>query len=179
MEAKQQSRYRKLRIAWSVAWGTVAVLLVAVWVWSCLQFDQIVYRRSLSDYIAVTSTRGKLALGELDDASFSQVFTKDWKYLHFPMRGISNETGGPFAVFPVSVPDSAIFIVPRISSPFVLGPRGRTNYDVSLPYWLLVFSAASVSAVPWIRWRFSVRTLLIATTLVAAVFPVIVWVVKR
>jgi hypothetical protein len=36
-----------------------------------------------------------------------------------------------------------------------------------VPYWFLVILTAAVAAVPWIKWRFSLRTLLIAMTLVA------------
>ena len=35
--------------------------------------------------------------------------------------------------------------------------------------------AATMLACPWITWRFSLRTLLIATTLVAVVLGIIVW----
>jgi hypothetical protein len=37
----------------------------------------------------------------------------------------------------------------------------------AFPYWPFVATAATVSLIPWLRWRFSLRTLLIATTLVA------------
>ena len=42
-----------------------------------------------------------------------------------------------------------------------------------LPYWSLVIVAGGFGAMPWIR-RFSLRTLLIATTLVAVVLGLIV-----
>jgi len=41
------------------------------------------------------------------------------------------------------------------------------NEVIRLPYFLLVALSAAAVAVPWLRWRFSLRTLLIATTLVA------------
>ena len=37
-------KYRKLRIAWSVVWGIVAVLFATVWVCSSWWEDIIVYR---------------------------------------------------------------------------------------------------------------------------------------
>ncbi len=49
---------------------------------------------------------------------------------------------------------------------------------VTLPIWSLVVPMAILAAVPWIRWRFSLRTLLIATTLVAVVLGLIVWLVR-
>ncbi len=38
--------------------------------------------------------------------------------------------------------------------------------------------AAALAALPWLRWRFSLRTLLIATTLVAVVLGLIMWAVR-
>ena len=50
-----------------------------------------------------------------------------------------------------------------------------------VPYWFPVAILASLAAVPWIRWskRFSLRTLLIATTLVAVGFGIVVVLSKR
>jgi hypothetical protein len=59
---------------------------------------------------------------------------------------------------------------------FVPGPLGFSYYveeniftQVVVPHWFLIFVSASIAAVPWLTWlrRFSLRTLLIATTLVA------------
>jgi hypothetical protein len=54
----------------------------------------------------------------------------------------------------------------------------RVNYEpvgtgVYLPFWLFTALALSVSIVPWLPRRFSLRTLFIATTLVAAILGVI------
>ena len=50
-------------------------------------------------------------------------------------------------------------------------PTGSVEYDLILPHWFLAVAAITLAGVPWLRWsaRFSLRTLLIATTLVAAV----------
>ena len=48
-----------------------------------------------------------------------------------------------------------------------------TAYQIVMPYWLLLFFTLAVAAAPRIR-RFSLRTLLIATTLVAVVLGLIV-----
>lgn len=44
----------------------------------------------------------------------------------------------------------------------------------AVPHWLLLLLAATISAMPWIKWRFSLRTLLIATTLVAVGLGIVV-----
>jgi hypothetical protein len=51
---------------------------------------------------------------------------------------------------------------------------------IYLPDWFAILTVSALSAVPWIRWskRFSLRTLLIATTLVAVVLGAIVYAVR-
>jgi hypothetical protein len=54
----------------------------------------------------------------------------------------------------------------------------RPDTGLSLPFWWPTISLLALSVVPWIRWRFSLRTLLIATTLVAMVLGLIVAVLR-
>jgi hypothetical protein len=51
------------------------------------------------------------------------------------------------------------------------------NFSVVLPHWFALALIATCAAAPWMQWskRFSLRTLLIATTLVAMVLGLIVW----
>jgi hypothetical protein len=51
-------------------------------------------------------------------------------------------------------------------------PRGSA---FTCPYWFAILLVATVSCAPWLRWRFSLRTLLIAMTLVAVVLGVMVY----
>jgi hypothetical protein len=51
--------------------------------------------------------------------------------------------------------------------------RNRWGTAVCLPYSLTVLAACVVSITPWLRWRFSLRALLIATTVVAAILGII------
>jgi hypothetical protein len=58
---------------------------------------------------------------------------------------------------------------------------GRLPNGLYVPHWFLVLLATTFATLPWIRyfeWRFSLRTLLIATTLVAVVLGLIVWAVR-
>jgi hypothetical protein len=48
-----------------------------------------------------------------------------------------------------------------------------------IPFWPLILEACLVAVLPWIRWRFSLRTLLIATTLVAVVLGLVVWAARQ
>jgi hypothetical protein len=166
---------RLLRIAASVVCLTMCVLLVALWVRSCLRFDQIIHRTSATEYVALTTARGQVAFGGDNDAILANVFKRDWMHRGFSMKGVNNKTGSPIAVFPVNLPNSAILLLPHFHSPFVASRNGSTSYELSLPYWLLVLTSAAFGAIPWIHWRFSVRTLLIATTLVAVMLGLIVY----
>ena len=50
-----------------------------------------------------------------------------------------------------------------------------TSSILYIPFWFLVMLSAAVGTIPWLTYRFSLRTLLIATTLVAVVLGLIVW----
>jgi uncharacterized membrane protein YbaN (DUF454 family) len=44
---------------------------------------------------------------------------------------------------------------------------------VRFPYWFALLMSATLAAVPWFRWRFSLRTLLVAMTLIAALLGLV------
>jgi hypothetical protein len=52
-----------------------------------------------------------------------------------------------------------------------------TGYAIMVPHWFPTMAIAILAAIPWLRWskRFSLRALLIATTLVALVLGLVVW----
>ena len=108
-------KYRKLRIAWSVTWGVVAVLLCVLWVRS---------------YLAVHDELG----------IHNSIYLSDGGYIH------SFE-----------------------------GPTLGDVLPARLPFVIPVVVAAGLTSLPWFPFRFSLRTLLIATTLVAVVLGLIVW----
>src|SRR5262245_2246822 len=118
-------KFRKLRIAWSVAWGLLALLLVVLWVWSGLWFNQIIRETSPTNYyVAVTSASGQIAVGGANEPLLSTIVTRDWAHRRFAMKGVYNETGSPIPVFPVNLPNSAMLLRPYYKSPFVAGPLG-------------------------------------------------------
>jgi hypothetical protein len=53
-------------------------------------------------------------------------------------------------------------------------PTGTTAY-VYVPHCFAAFLVTIFAALPWFRWRFSLRTLLIGMTLVAVVLGLIVY----
>jgi hypothetical protein len=56
-------RFRKLRIAWSVAWGIAAVLLIVLWVRSHRSCDYIAGSASTHQVTWAKSLNGKLFIG--------------------------------------------------------------------------------------------------------------------
>jgi len=134
-------KYRKLRIAWSVVWGLLAVLLIVFWVRSYSWSDCI-----WTSHVGMCSATGVAQLA---------VRSKPSNYLERQWTSAPAKT--------------SIFISPR----FAFRPAANLSY-VNVPYWFLILTFSILAAAPWIR-RFSLRTLLIATTLVAIVLGLIVW----
>src|SRR5262245_4489637 len=139
---------RGLRIAWSVWWGILCVLLIVLWVRSYSWSDEV-YTQSFyfdSDNGLITSTSlvgsrppaGLYSLQTDADALFGDDLTRlrDCHWIHiyqFQKRSV-----------------------------------------VSVPHWLFLLLSAITTGAPWILRRFSLRTLLIATTLIAVVLGLVV-----
>jgi hypothetical protein len=155
-----------LRIAVSALSLTVCVLLIALWVRSYWTLD-LVSRVSSSGQ---TST-----FGSNDGAVY---------FVERPSRPMR-----AFAGSRVSLPRGFFVRRPRphgwrhssgkvneLARPerFQWEIKGGTA-KIKFPHWLLVLTMALVAAIPWIRRRFSLRTLLIATTLVSVGLGVIVF----
>jgi hypothetical protein len=69
---------------------------------------------------------------------------------------------------------SRVSVKPR--SPFYL--RWANPAHIRFPHWVLVVMGVVIAAIPWARVSFSLRTLLIATTLVAVLFGAIVYAMR-
>jgi hypothetical protein len=54
-----------------------------------------------------------------------------------------------------------------------MNPIGQ-ELVVAFPHWLAVAFASSLVAIPWLRWQFSLRTLLIGMTVVAAALGLVI-----
>jgi hypothetical protein len=141
-------KHRKLRIAWSVAWGIVAVLLIALWVRSYQWVDVMAVRSGR----AVVSTQGKILTGVVNASEWPRLIESSKQNISLPplrytLLGFGYEQA---PVLPaICIPDSGI-----------------------------VCLVAALSVTPWLHLRFSLRTLLIATTLVAVALGLIVWLTR-
>lgn len=72
----------------------------------------------------------------------------------------------------------------QIREPVVLGFYAkalRKSGTICIPHWFAVLIVGGIAAAPWIRRfrRFSLRTLLVAMTLVAVVLAIVVWTFER
>jgi hypothetical protein len=129
-------KYGKLRIAWSVVWGVVALLLCALWERSYSHLDRIGFGQK-----ALTSMNGQLVTGVV-----------------FNLNSDAMKAGHTVSTYLVG---AISFWTAPIG---VLDPVGR---GARYPYWPWPVAAFVFTCVPWLRWRFNLRSLLIVMTLVA------------
>jgi len=152
-------RFRKLRIAWSVFWGLAAVLLIVLWVRSYWWIDGISGNRG-RHYIYADVHSGL--------ARFARIVPTG----QFPPV--------PWRAFSHSLRESDLEAAANSSkgNHRALGFQWRifgNGWNVAVPIWFPALICGGLAAVPLGRPRFTLRTLLIATTLVAVVLGLIVW----
>lgn len=138
-------KHRKLRIAWSVALGSVAMLLACMWMRSYWLHEETAGSISGSKILSITSDRGEFAFGIVTNRPHI-----DFKYV----KAAPTNQFSRWRLQYVSAGDAWV---------------------VFIPYWFPTLVFGTFAAVPWIRCRYSVRTLLIATTLVAVALGAIAY----
>jgi hypothetical protein len=149
-------RFQKLRIAWSVTCGIAAVLLIVFWVRSYTWLEGARIPMSTTCGFQLGTLSGLFAVGLRNVPGERFMIERrqvaEWRKLH---RSPSQLWGG---------------IIMR-----------QSDNVVYLPIWFLAVLSAVLSAVPWVRqrgWSFSLRSLLVATTLIAVMLGLIVWAAK-
>ena len=146
-----------LRIAFSATCLLACVLLVVLWVRSYWWWDTISWGITSKQGLQVSSQSGGTVIQYIDISGFTLDLYK-WD-LHCQRSPDANP-------MPISGIDEA-----SAGFYFVHGM-------VALPYWFLVPVSAICACIPWTHWRFTLRTLLIATTLVAVVLGLVVYAVR-
>jgi hypothetical protein len=148
-------KYRKLRIAWSVAWGALCLLLLALWVRSYLQRDNLSWAGASSpNEVQVASHRGSITL------------------VRSPYSG--NLPRGLYLWAQAAVPTEGL-VEPQILRKWGVGSRQvGGGIGVSMSYWLPTTLFTILAAAPWRPRRFSLRTLLIGMAVVAVLLGLIV-----
>jgi hypothetical protein len=145
-------RFRKLRIASSVICGILCLLMTALWIRSYWWYDSVERNWTRGGY-SIASRNGRLSFSKHSLPS-GQDFR--WRIGYCPEVA------------------SADWYVTRSGFLWV---RSGAWFRLSLPYWSMALPLASLAVVPWIKWsrRFSIRTLLIVTTLVAVLLSLVVY----
>jgi hypothetical protein len=145
-------KHRKLRIAWSVAWGLLAVLLCVVWVRSSARLE-ILEKRIGARAVQASSVKGRVAIGYLRP----HYYTIGKPYLNVGAGDAADWRKGS-------------------DSGFAYYGDGLMTAVVA-PHWVPTLFSVAFATIPWTvrRWRFGLRTLMIATTLVAGGLGLAVW----
>jgi hypothetical protein len=152
-------RFRKLRVAWSVLWLAICLLLAFCW----HRYDG----RTESGQFFIWQQSGVGFLVSEGTASVKFGKSPEVMLLLHELRL-----------------DSVSFISHDLSRPIPppepvrTQPRPRFYWElgyVRAPFWFWITIAAVIGAAPWTRPRFSLRTLLIAMTVCAAILGLAVW----
>jgi hypothetical protein len=157
--------FRKLRIVFSVAFGMICILLIALWVRSYSRMDQIYGHTSPTKVLHFGSMCGQLTFRYITDYRGTGI-VRNWRP--------EGESVSEILKRRQRWPAKDDLLVYRFESPFGFGWE---SYGFYLPHWTLALAAGAgciALSVPW-TCRFSLRALLIATTAVAAALGVIAW----
>jgi hypothetical protein len=154
--------YRKLRIAWSVVWGGLALLLIVLWVRSYWNYYAIAYIDSQSGAVGVFFYRGSIGL-ELNYVSAPPPFAQWWDFKSIP--------------FSEDLPvDAGKRIVDGMQLRFY---RITHSTGAVFPIPLVAMVAVALAAVPRLYYRFTLRAMLLATTFVAIALGVAVYAARK
>jgi len=153
---------RKLRIAASVFFGLATVALCVLWIRSYWYWDSIRAGYPPCLY-AADSANGKFGIGGFDPTDPDVKVAPSWKYY-------CDES------------ERAMMAV-RIDPTKTLGGWGfafgfdGAGFRIASPYWFpaMLFATAGITLWRNRTCRFSLRTLLIATTLLAVVLGLVTW----
>jgi hypothetical protein len=162
---------RRLRIAVTAVSGTLCLLLIALWMRSYWRADEL----TLASRLRLTSI-----YGHIQYVTAPILFEKPWDYLSWrPSKGeIRAVTKTEAMLNDLDKKKIAhLSAVLGIGGPSV---RPSAAWLGSVPYWSVVCVAATLTIAIWIPWsnRFSLRTLLLTTTLVAILLGTVVYALK-
>jgi hypothetical protein len=155
----------KLRIAFTAVCGIACLWLMLLWMRS-YRWNDIAYRplNSTPQILSVYSFRGRITIAALvpvedDDLMKSRDPTAwGWEPQYVGnLVPLDDEEEKPRPLFEFRI----------------LLNGGYTTF----PHWFAILIAGAVAVATWIRWRLSLRTLLIATALVAVVLGAVVYAV--
>ena len=154
---------RYLRIIWTAFCGIACVLLIVLWVRSYWKTGSLNYF-SEARIRGIYSSYGVIRLFYATDERIrlggrSPVWRAYSQWNNDPALNPEEQA-----------------VVRRINSKqFRWVNRMPSSFSANAPYWLITLLIAASGVVPWFRWRFSLRTLLITITLFAIMLGVVVY----
>jgi hypothetical protein len=152
-------KYRKQRIAWSVAWGVACFLSLLIWGRSHTIHD-VLKGNDVGDYdVTYESSNGSQQIVAMNMAVFrgpSAISRGPW----FHLRSMSADLGGSIFAWNFHYQTTPAFMI-----------------QLNWPHWFTAVVTAFFAGLPWIAKakRFTLRTMLIATTLVAVALGLVGW----
>ena len=152
-------KYRKLRIAWSIACGILCLLLIALWVRSYWWVTNIQVLSIAGRNYQLVLGRGTADLYSVRVSAFpAGMWASDFSHYYYTDLDYAGQDEPQF--------DFA-------ANEFTPG-----DITVRAPYWFSVVLTSMIAASPWLPCRFSLRTLLIGTTVVAVILGAVVYTVN-
>ncbi len=150
MSMERAKVVRGLRIAVSAMCGILCALLIVLWVRSYWAHEVVWGWFPFAGYLQVDSSCGVVEI--IANAEHREFL---WRFKSLTAKAFNHDW---------------VFNLDRNS-------RFGWWLNITVPHWFLAILFASFGAVPWIRWskRFSLRTLLTATALIAVALGLAVW----
>jgi hypothetical protein len=128
-------------------------LLIVLWVRSYWRHDTIQYYPPQAHLVYLASDAGTLAFGQGQFVRNLSPAESRWNFESVPIYAYRN----------------------RIAAKIFRGFQRDGYGHCAIPHWFPVSLVLLCAPVPWLPSRFSLRTLLIATTLVAVILGLVVW----
>ena len=163
-----RSYFHYFRFGWSVIFGTIAVLLVVLWVRSYCWHDAIQGPYLNNQRIDLISWQGRIHVIVNNFDSYS--WTRAWEH-HATRTDKWQKMLDTAAGWGRLIPEPTILLV-QFRRRLLLG------WEANASCWFLIALTISLTLIPWsnsLKCRFSLRTLLIATTLIALIMGLVVY----
>jgi|tagenome__1003787_1003787.scaffolds.fasta_scaffold20527914_2 hypothetical protein len=155
-------RLRYLRIVFSAFCGLACVLLLVLWVRSLNNIDRLTWYYSKPKAIQLGASSGQIEFYNFVDqpgivpASTSAPAYLLWQDWFYTMR-----------LYPGGVTEWGF-----------RSTWTQNGFGTTTPDWFVILMLVALGAAPWLKWQFSLRTFLIAMTLVAVALGAIVYAVR-
>ena len=147
-------RFRNLRSGWTVTCAFACLRLIVLWVRSCSAGTVLAIQITSTQAVKLVSQRGFLGAVLFDPHDAPRRYDK-WGLGNYALDGWDEP-----------------------SLDVRIRPKPDIYAQAMIHCWLVVRVAVPSFIAPWIRWSFSLRTLLVATTLVAVVLGMVVWSIR-